>query len=129
MPHDDDRIRTKLASKGWDTLRPTFEEVHNALLSVDDDVAAELTTIYVKYKYAPDSVSSVFAVTWIKTVKQIIIGLAMPPDSIPEGLSAAPPRCHYPPMNGYLTLKEGDEVPRAFPDWVRMAFEYRKTVP
>jgi len=110
-------------------LPQQFKVRQQCLLSLGGDITAELTTIYVKYKYSPDAMSEIFAVVWVKNTTQIVVGLAFPEDKIPSELSPAPARHNYRPLNGYFVLRPGDALPASFPDWARQAYEYRKPAP
>jgi hypothetical protein len=108
---------------------PNSSKYASSALSLGGDITAELTTIYVKYKYSPDAMSEIFAVVWVKNTTQIVVGLAFPEDKIPSELSPAPARHNYRPLNGYFVLRPGDALPASFPDWARQAYEYRKPAP
>jgi hypothetical protein len=125
---EDTRIAARISTKGWGALRPAFEEVHQSLLSADEGVTAELTTIYVKYKDGAQPNSPVFAVVWLKTTKRIDIGLALPDESFDVSLMQRPSSLRYPPLNSFITISPGDSVPERFAEWARVAFEYRKTL-
>ena len=126
---NDPKINERLRSEAWNDLRPLFDEMHCTLLSLDEQVAAELTTIYIKYKYTDELLSQVFAVIWLKTTKRIDVGLALPKDAFDKELMSPPPRLRYPPLNAFFSLQAGDELPKEFSTWARQAYEYRRTVP
>lgn len=126
---NDPRIAKKLRTAAWDDLRPLYEKMHRTLLSLDEHVAAELTTIYVKYKYTDELLAQVFAVIWLKTTKRIDVGLALPNDAFDKELMSPPPRLRYPPLNAFFSLQAGDELPKEFCTWARQAYEYRRTLP
>jgi hypothetical protein len=125
---DDPRIHKRLASKAWDGLRSAFDYMHEALLAVDGNVTAELTTIYVKYKYTADPLSQVFAVIWLKNSRCIDVALALPDDVFESELMYRPTRLRYPPLNSFVTVKAGEAPPEQFAEWARTAFHYRKSL-
>lgn len=128
MGKDDPRIWERLDSNGWDPLRPTFEEMHNCLLSLDKKAAAQRTTIYVKYKYEDTPFSDVFAVIWIRTTKHLLVALCLSDEAIEPPLEPPHEKFTYPPMNAYFQINQGEYVPEKFTEWARLSFDHRKTL-
>jgi hypothetical protein len=118
----DPRAIDKVSGNSWNSLRPLFLEVGNRLLAVSPDAVSELTTIYVKF-CTSSSKTSVFAVVWLKSSKELIIGLALPDVVTSPLLGPAPPKTVYRGLTKYFTLQPGDSIPTYFDSWVQSAFE------
>lgn len=127
MPRHDPLIDTKLASKGWELLRPTFMSLHTSLLDASPHASAKAETVYVKYRIVDDVMAEVFAVIWIRTTRKLIAGIALPPSLSHPLLGPAPPRCYYPPLNRYLSFEPGQSIPQEFSMWARLAYEFVST--
>jgi hypothetical protein len=81
-----------------------------------------LTTIYIKYSTSKSAGSPVYAVVWVKTPKQFIVGLALPTDVAAPELVEPPPRMTYKGLTRYLIFNPGDNPPSAIDDWAQLAF-------
>jgi hypothetical protein len=114
----------RVSGPAWESLRPLFFEVSDLLLDTNSNCVGVLTTIYVKYQVSSEPSSAVFAVVWLKTSSQIVIGLALP-DQINSSLLGPPPKgMTYKGLTKYLTLKPGESLPAELPMWAAAA--YRK---
>lgn len=122
-----ERARKKVAGPAWNAIRPAFEEINDALLSVSPDSFADLTTVYIKYCVSSDPTARVFAVIWVKTSKELVVGLALPDDLEDARLSGAPPGTTYKGLTRYFAIKSGDSVPDSIGDWARSAYELTLT--
>ena len=117
----DPKATERVSGPSWDTLRPVFNEASLILLSLSPIVTSELTTIYVKFCPSPAN-KNVFAVVWIKSSKQIVIGLALPDDFNSPRLSTAPKGFAYKGLTKYLTVPAAGSLPSEFVEWARLAF-------
>jgi hypothetical protein len=97
-------------------------EVHGVLLSVDEPVSSELTTIYIKYKIADDPFAPVFAVLWVKSVKDVILGLATPEKIGHDRVTDAPKGMKYKGLTSYLKIGEDATIPRQLAEWAQTAY-------
>jgi hypothetical protein len=117
----DTRAIERVSGPSWEALRQSFFEVSRILLAVSADATSELTTIYVKY--CTSSVGTqVYAVVWLRTSKEIVIGLSLPGTTESCPLGAPPQGTKYKGLTKYLTVRAGDVIPEQFPDWARLAF-------
>lgn len=124
MGGHDPLIDEKLSSKGWDDLRPAFQEIHRLLLGAAPSVSCKAETIYVKYRIVDDVFGSVFAVVWIRTQKALTAGLALP-DSVQHPLLGPQPKgMRYPPLNRYFSIEPGQQVPPELAQWAQLAFAH-----
>jgi hypothetical protein len=123
MERLDARAKGKIAGPSWEPLRPQFEAVSEALLAVSPEAQGELTTIYVKF-HAKESGSQPFAVIWLRSSAELVIGLSLPPDYKSHELGPAPPRCKYAGLTAYLRLRPNETVPRSFAKWAQDAYQF-----
>ena len=119
----DQRVTERISGNAWGEVRDLFYKVSDALLAVSDSAYGELTTIYVKYKPSPDATAPVYAVVWIKSSKQLIVGLALPDHVAHPTLGKAPQGAKYKGLTKYLTVRPGDQIPDEFSEWARTAFD------
>lgn len=118
-----DKALEKVAGPAWDALRTQFNEITEILLSVDPDTFADLTTIYIKFTLTNAASSPVYAVMWVKSSKQLVVGLALPEDMHSEGLGPAPKGMNYKSLTGYFAVEPGTPVPVELAGWAKEAFE------
>jgi hypothetical protein len=118
----DPRAIKKVSGPAWVPLRQLFLDMSEALLDVADTTAGSLTTIYVKYQVDSSPSAPVFAVAWIKTSREIVVGLSMPPDDLPDDLFPPIAGMVYPALTGYVVLRPGDSLPKGFRTWARAAY-------
>lgn len=119
----DPRAIQRVSGPSWVPLKQTFLDLSECLLSVSDEATARLTTIYVKYQVASESSDPVFAVAWVKTSREIVVGLAFPEERVPDTLKPPLAGMLYPGLTGYLVLRAGDQIPAEFGDWARTAHQ------
>lgn len=93
------------------------------LLNVSSESVGVLTTIYVKYQVTAQTDSSVFAVAWLKTSKQIVLGLALPDDVESPLLGTAPSGTKYKGITKYLTIGPADTLPDQLSQWAIRAYQ------
>jgi hypothetical protein len=112
----------RVSGPAWLTLKPLFLDISDVLLKVSTDSRGVLTTIYVKYQTTSDPSSPVFAVAWLKSSTQIVLGLALPDAVESPMLGPAPKGMSYRGITKYLTLKPGDDAPPELCLWAKQAF-------
>jgi len=117
------QVLEKVSGPAWDQIRPAFLQVNDALLAVGPETRGQLTTIYVKYTTTP-AATEVYAVVWIKTSKQIVVGLALPESVEDGGLGNPPAGTRYKGLTKYFVLRPGDGVPERLHEWARAAYEH-----
>jgi len=125
----DSRAIDRLDGPNWQRLRPLFEEVSSALLSVSPNARGELTTIYVKFGSPSETAGEPYAVVWIKKSTEMVVGLALPDEVTSPLLGPPPPRHKYTGLTAYLTMKPGDAVPAELSTWAKIAFDNRRIRP
>jgi hypothetical protein len=118
---DPDAIK-KVSGPSWVPLKQTFLDLSEALLGAGCEASANLTTIYVKYQVSSEPSSSVYAVAWIKTSREIVVGLAFPESEVPPELAPPFAGMRYPGLTGYFVLRHGDQLPAALGEWARRAY-------
>jgi hypothetical protein len=121
-----DKARDKVSGPSWDALRSQFSEITETLLSVNPDTFADLTTIYIKFTLNNASSSPVFAVMWVKSSKQLVVGLALPESLGIEGLGPAPKGMNYKSLTGYFVVEPGTPVPVELAGWAKRAYQHVK---
>src|SRR3954451_7993504 len=104
----DERAVKRVQGAAWDALRGTIFETSRILLSVSPDATSELTTIYVKFMA---SKTTVYAVAWVKSSKELVIGLSLPDGAESPSLMTAPTGMTYKGLTKYLRLLPGDAIP------------------
>lgn len=110
----------KVSGPAWEPMRTTFFQVCEALLSATEEVCSELTTVYVKFMRDCGS-REVYAVVWIKSSKQLVIGLALPEDVDAPEFTSAPRGTSYRGLTKYLCLRPSDDAPQALSEWAKQA--------
>ncbi len=122
MAKHDKRIDKKIGGDTWNNIRSNLTEVHNVLLSVNESVASELTTIYIKYKVVDEPMGGTFAVMWVKTAKRVVLGLATPEKVNHKDVIDAPQGMKYKGLTSYLKITIDQAVPGELKQWAMMAF-------
>lgn len=112
----------KVSGPSWVPLKQTFLDLSEAILGVGKNTSASLTTIYVKYQVSSEPSSSVYAVAWIKTSREIVVGLAFPESDVPPELAPPFAGMRYPGLTGYFVLRHGDQLPAALSEWAGCAY-------
>jgi hypothetical protein len=113
----------KVSGPSWKPLKQVFLEMSEILLNATPDGVGVLTTIYVKYQVDSKPTSGVFAVAWLKSSKQIVLGLALPDEAESPLLGPAPAGMKYKGITKYLIVKPGDQLPTELASWAKTAFE------
>lgn len=117
----DPRAVSRISGDAWQSMRPVFDRLNDALLSASPTATGVLTTIYIKYA-SPETNAQPYAVVWVKKSTEIVVGLALPSDFRADGLVDAPRVYKYAGLTKYLVLGKGAELPPSFGDWVREAY-------
>jgi hypothetical protein len=118
-----DKAVERVSGASWEPLRAAFLDISNKLLDVSPDAVGELTTIYVKYQVNTSPQAKVFAVAWLKTSKQIVVGLALPADYESSELGPAPAGMKYKGITKYFRVEPGGTVPSELPEWAKLAYQ------
>ena len=113
----------RVSGPSWEPLKQAFFKISEALLSVSQEAAGVLTTIYVKYQVNSSPNSAVYAIVWLKDSKQIVVGLTLAENYESELLGPAPPRTKYKGINQYFIVKPGEAVPSELSQWAVAAFQ------
>jgi hypothetical protein len=128
MAKHDERIDKRINGPTWDNIREKIIETQNILLNIDNSVAAELTTIYVKYKISDNPMAQVFGVIWLKAAKNVVLGLATPEKISHKDIIDAPVGMKYKGLTSYLEIKEDTNIPEELKSWAKIAFEHVNTL-
>jgi hypothetical protein len=114
----------KVSGPSWKPLKQTFLDMSETLLNAAPNGVGVLTTIYVKYQTTSDSDAGVFAVAWLKTSKQIVLGLALPENCESPLLGPPPVGMQYKGLTKYLTIKPGESLPSDLGQWAKVAVDH-----
>ena len=103
-------------------MKESFLEISRKLLSAAPDTKAELTTIYVKY-CTTQAGTEVYAVAWLKTSKEIVVGMSLPESIDHPRLGIARPGMRYKGLTKYFgQLQAKKPVPVELESWARLAY-------
>ncbi|HEY4312279.1 MAG TPA: hypothetical protein VGN12_22715 [Pirellulales bacterium] len=117
----DMRAINRVSGPAWKAIKPHFDVVNAALLGVSPTSQGELTRIYIKYTTA-ETGSQPFAVMWVRSSSELVIGLALPPD-FPVGQIRAPLRpIAYSGLTTYFCLSAVDSLPAGIETWSAAAY-------
>ena len=123
MGHLDQRAIARISGPSWQELRAAFLAASEELLSVSDNARGVLTTIYVKYLVSDAPDANVFAVIWLKSSRQLVVGLALPENVNDALFVRAPSGMSYKGLKKYLVIGPGEKLPPQFGDWVQAAYQ------
>jgi hypothetical protein len=112
----------KVSGPSWAPLKEPFLEISRKLLSVAPDTRAELTTIYVKFCTTPAGIE-VYAVAWLKTSKEIVVGMSLPESVDHPRLGNARPGMKYKGLTKYFGVTVDNSVPHELEAWASLAYE------
>lgn len=118
----DEKAVQKVSGPSWEPLREDFVKLSEDLLSVSQDTASQLTTIYVKF-CTTSAMNEVYAVVWIKTSKKIVVGLSLPEDFEDDRLGPPPKGHAYKGLTKYFSVTEEEPVPKRLSRWAKLAYE------
>ena len=119
-----DEAIQRISGPSWEPLKQTFLDMSEVLLDVATESVGVLTTIYVKYQLTGNPSSGVFAVAWLKTSKQLVVGMSLPDNFESPLLGPAPTGTKYKGLTKYFTLKPGDSVPEQLSQWASAAYQH-----
>ncbi len=117
------RIIAKVSGPAWEQLHRQFMEISRLLLAVSPDADSELVTNYIKFTIRSDASSPVFAAVWLKSSKQLIVGLALPVEYEAEELGPALPRTMYKGLTKYFVVERDGAVPKGLAEWAKVAYQ------
>src|SRR5690349_2824932 len=117
MNEIDPRIQERLRGPAWSQVRDTFFDLCDRVLSVAPNTRADLTTIYVKFVISADATSPVYAVAWLKTAKNVVIGFALPESIQDESLESAPTGMTYKGITKYFRVTADAALPPSISEW------------
>ncbi len=118
-----ERAKKYVSGPAWEPLRGAFFSICNAFLAVDPAARGDLTTIYVKFSIRTASGEQVYAVVWLRTSRQLVLGLALPEEVESPVLASAPKGCKYKGLTKYLTIRPDDALPVELGVWAKQAYE------
>lgn len=119
----DPRVTERIAGAAWEGIRQRFSKACSHLLGVSPASTSELTTIYVKFSVTEHPGAEVFAVAWLKSSKNVVIGFALPDDFSDPQLTPAPSGMVYQGLTRYYAINSNSEIPSSFPAWANTAFQ------
>ena len=117
------RIAERIRGPAWSQVRETFLELCDQVLAVGPSTRADLTTIYVKFIITDNTTAPVYAVAWLKTARNVVIGFALPDTINDELLTAAPTGMTYKGITKYFRLEPDRPLPPTITEWARIAFD------
>jgi hypothetical protein len=117
------RIIDKVSGPAWEQIRGQFMQMAQLFLSVSPDADSKLLNTYVKFTTRTDPNSPVFAVVWLKSGKQMMVGLALPEEYDARELGPAPLGTTYKGLNKYFIVQRGGTVPEGFAEWAGRAYQ------
>ena len=123
MSEVDPRIAERIRGPAWAEIRESFVDLCERVLNVAPKSRAELTTIYVKFVISHEPMAPVYAVAWLKTAKNVVIGFALPEAVIDGALTEAPAGMMYKGLTKYFRLSPGVPLPPSISEWARLAFD------
>lgn len=118
-----ERVRSYVSGPAWEPIRGSFMSICEEFLGVDAESRGELTTIYVKFSITTQIGEQVYAVVWLRSSKQLVIGMSLPDEIESPMLGAAPKRCSYKGLTKYFTICPGDALPNELEGWAKQAYE------
>lgn len=122
MSSIDPRICERLRGPAWDSVRSTFDSLCSSVLGVADSTRAELTTIYVKFAISGEASAPVYAVAWLKSSKNVVVGFALPEDFDAPLLTSAPAGMKYKGLTKYFRIVPDAVLPDEIQHWARLAY-------
>jgi hypothetical protein len=122
MNNLDPRITDRIRGPAWSEIRDKFIDLSERVLAVSPRARAELTTIYVKFAIDTDPTAPVYAVAWLKSAKNVVIGFALPEATDDAALISAPTGMMYKGITKYLRVLPDAPLPDAVTEWARVSF-------
>ena len=119
----DERAISRVNGAAWTLLRGSFFRVAKALLAVSPQTRSQLTTIYVKF-CVDDKLDTVYAVVWLKTSRQIVVGLNLSEEQRPLAVPRSMPGHAYKNLNAYFVIDPDDVMPNGLFDSIPAAYHH-----
>lgn len=119
----DPRIIDRIRGPAWSAIRDKFIQLCESVLAVSTNTRAELTTIYVKFCVVDEPTAPVYAVAWLKTAKNVVIGFALPETVSDASLTVAPAGMTYKGITKYWRLLPDEPLSPEVSNWAQIAFE------
>jgi hypothetical protein len=123
MNNFDQRITDRIRGPAWAAIRDRVVQLCDTVLGVAPNTRAELTTIYVKFSVADEPTAPVYAVAWLKTAKNVVIGFALPEAVNDPSLTVAPTGMTYKGITKYWRLSPEEALSADISNWARTSFE------
>ncbi|MGO9113442.1 MAG: hypothetical protein ACLP9L_29780 [Thermoguttaceae bacterium] len=117
------RIIAKVSGPAWESLRGQFMQISRLLLAASPDSNSELVTNYIKFTTSSDPQTRIFAALWLKSSKQLVVGLALPVEYEAEELGPALPGTVYKGLTKYFVVERGSAVPKGLAEWAGLAYQ------
>ncbi len=111
----------RVSGPAWKTIRPHIDGVNAALLHVSPTARGELTRIYIKYTTV-ETGPQPFAVMWVRSSSEVVIGLALPADFCVGEITKPQKPIAYSGLTTYFCLTAKDELPVGIREWSRAAY-------
>jgi hypothetical protein len=118
----DPKVLEKVGGPAWERLRGAFFEIATALLETSPASTSEFTTIYIKFLPSKGK-ADVFGVVWIKSSKQIVVGLSLPDTVNSPRFVSAPQGTKYRGITKYFVVTESEPVPSELTQWAYSAYQ------
>ena len=118
-----ERAAEYVGGPAWEPLRDKYFKICDKFLAMDANSKGELTTIYVKLSVFMNGGEQVFAVIWLRSSKQLLVGMALPETTTSRLLTAAPKGCTYKGLTKYLTIFPDDPLPLELDIWAKQSYE------
>ncbi len=112
----------KVSGPAWESLRGQFMQIARMLLAVSPEADSELFTTYVKFTINAAPQSPVFAAIWVRSSKQLIVGLALPEEFEAEELGPALPGTMYKGLTKYFVVEQGGAASKNLAEWAKTAY-------
>jgi len=119
-----ERATRYVSGPAWEPLREKYFTICEKFLGLDSNAKGELTTIYIKMSILTEAGEQVYAVIWLKSSKQLMVGMALPDDGTPSSiLTDAPKGYKYKGLTKYFSILPGDTLPAELDVWAKQAYE------
>ena len=117
----DMRAVNRVSGPAWKAIKPHIDFVNAAFLGVSPTSRGELTRIYIKYTTSETGCQP-FAVMWVRSSSEIVIGLALPPDFCVGNIRAPLKPIAYSGLTTYFCLTAQDTLPVDIAAWSMAAY-------
>lgn len=123
MSELDPRIAERVRGQTWADIRETVLDICDRVLAVGPGTRAQLTTIYVKFAASNEPSAPVYAVMWLKTARNVVVGFSLPNEFHDAALVTTPAGMNYKGITKYVHITFTDTVPSDISKWARLAFD------